>query len=67
MAAQFEIHDSRDGQYYAVFRASNGQVVWVTETYTTKESARAACRLIQREGPNAPIVDKTRSAVKLWP
>ncbi len=62
MPAKFEIHDSKDNQYYAVFRASNGQVVWSTETYSTKQNAITACHLVQREGPSAPIYDQTRSA-----
>ncbi|MGH7577092.1 MAG: DUF1508 domain-containing protein [Longimicrobiales bacterium] len=41
---------------------SNGEAVWWTETYTAKQDAIAACRLIQREGPGATIYDHTRSA-----
>jgi len=62
MASRFEVHDSRDGQYYAVFRAANNQVVWTTETYRAKQSAIDACHLIKREAPNAEVYDHTRSA-----
>jgi uncharacterized protein YegP (UPF0339 family) len=62
MAARFEVHDSRDGQFYAVFRAANNQVVWTTETYRAKQSAIDACYLIKREGGNAQVFDHTQSA-----
>lgn len=62
MSARFEVHDSKDGQYYAIFRAANSQVVWTTETYRAKQSAIDACYLIKHEAPNAQVFDHTRSA-----
>jgi uncharacterized protein YegP (UPF0339 family) len=64
MAARFEVHDSRDDQYYSVFRAANGQVVWTTETYRQKEDAINACYIIKRESPVAEVFDHTASAVR---
>jgi uncharacterized protein YegP (UPF0339 family) len=64
MAARFEIHDSNNNQFRAVFKGANGETVWWTENYTSKQNAINACSLIQRLGPSAPIYDHTRSAVK---
>ena len=61
MPARFEVHDSRNGQYFAIFKAANGQTVWQTETYRAKQSAIDACHLIKREGPAATVYDHTAS------
>jgi uncharacterized protein YegP (UPF0339 family) len=60
--ARFEVHDSKDKQFYAIFRASNGQIVWWTETYRNKQDAINACYLIKNEAPGATVYDHTSSA-----
>lgn len=62
MATRFGVHDSKDKQYYALFRASNGQIVWWTETYRNKQDAIDACYLIKNEGLGAIVYDHTASA-----
>ncbi len=44
---RFELCHGDDG-WWARFRAANGRVVWVTETYTRKASARMAIDSIAR-------------------
>lgn len=51
------IMKSSNGQYYVDFTGSNGQIIAVTETYTTKASARHAADVIKREASTAPISD----------
>ncbi|EGQ3411828.1 DUF1508 domain-containing protein [Staphylococcus pseudintermedius] len=36
---RFVIYKSRDGQYYFVIKASNGEIVATSETYIYKSSA----------------------------
>ena len=43
--ARFEICRGDDG-WWARFRAANGRVVWVTETYRRRKAAVAAIELI---------------------
>jgi uncharacterized protein YegP (UPF0339 family) len=51
MPAQFEVRDSKDGQYYAVFRAANGEIVWWTERYRQKQNAVNASYLMKERHP----------------
>ena len=64
MAAQFEVRDSKDNQFHAVFRGANGEIVWWTENYRSKQSAIDACYLIKREAPNATVFDYTAAAAR---
>jgi uncharacterized protein YegP (UPF0339 family) len=36
--AKFEVHKAHDGEYYFLLRANNGEIVAVSETYTTKQN-----------------------------
>lgn len=46
---RFEVVRSNHG-WHARFRASNGRVVWWTETYTRRRAALAAVALIDTAG-----------------
>jgi uncharacterized protein YegP (UPF0339 family) len=46
-AARFEVCRGDDG-WWARFRAANGRVVWVTETYERRRGAESAVHLIAR-------------------
>lgn len=42
-------------QYHARFVGANGQIIWWTENYTTREAALSAISLIKSGGPSAPV------------
>lgn len=44
--ARFEIVTTATDQHHARFRASNGRIVWTTETYRRKRAAKNAIEVI---------------------
>jgi hypothetical protein len=56
---RFEIVGSKDGQTYVRFVASNGETMVRTETYTSKSSSKNAIESLQKNGPDAEVVDET--------
>ena len=50
------IKRSRDAKWYAILVASNGQTVWMTETYERIASARNAIAVLERAGLSVEIV-----------
>ncbi|WP_367391883.1 YegP family protein [Lewinella sp. LCG006] len=56
---RYERLDSKDGQYYFVLKARNGEIIGISETYTTKASRDAGIETVKREAPCAPIEDLT--------
>lgn len=55
----FEIYQDRAGEYRWRFKASNGEIVAVSEGYTTKESCNYSIQLIKAYSPTAPVYDLT--------
>jgi uncharacterized protein YegP (UPF0339 family) len=53
MSARFEVVRGDSG-WWARFRAGNGRVIWVTETYTRRRAAVAALHQIALTPPNLP-------------
>ncbi len=47
------------GQYHVRFEGGNREVVWWTESYTTKASANAAIAFARTHAASAPVVDLT--------
>lgn len=39
--AQFEIKKTKNNQYHFVLKAKNGEIILQSETYTTKQAAKA--------------------------
>lgn len=58
MAHQFEIRKNKGGEFVAYFTYNSETIFW-TEGYASKASAKNAIESIQKNGPGAPIVDKT--------
>ncbi|KUP25819.1 hypothetical protein AWJ19_19425 [Paenibacillus sp. DMB5] len=56
---RFEIKKSSNSQYYFVLKASNGQILVTSETYTTKESAKAGIQSVRTNAPLASVLDLT--------
>ena len=46
MSARFEIVHTGPRAFHARFVAENGETVWVTESYTRRQSAREAVELL---------------------
>ncbi len=57
--AKFEIRQTTDNQYYWRLAAANGEIVAVSESYTTKYSAIHSARRIQEIAGSAKIIDYT--------
>jgi uncharacterized protein len=56
---RFEIVESKDGQTFVRFKASNGESMVRSETYASKASARNCIDSVKKNGPAAEIVDET--------
>ncbi len=59
---RFEIVESKDGQHFVRFKASNGETMVRSETYASKASAKNCIESIKKNGPDAPVDDETVSA-----
>lgn len=59
---RFEIVTAKNGEPFVRFVASNGETMARTETYKAKASARNACESLQKNGPDAEVVDETAKA-----
>ncbi len=58
MAHSFEIYKDKAGEFRVRFKY-NSEVMFSTEGYASKASARNAIESIKKNGPEAPIVDST--------
>ncbi|OAM76982.1 YegP family protein [Devosia elaeis] len=54
---RFEIVESKDGQHFVRFVASNGETMVRTETYASKASAKNAIESLKKNGPGADVSD----------
>lgn len=50
---------AKNGQYYFTLNASNGQVIGVSETYTSTQGRDNGIEAVKRDAPTAPVVDLT--------
>jgi len=55
MAAKFELYKDKKGEYRWKLIAPNGQVIAVSEGYTTKESAKNGIGSVKKNAPAASI------------
>jgi len=58
MAHRFEIRKNKKGEFVAYF-CYNSEVMFWTEGYSSKASAKNAIKSIQKNGPGAGTVDTT--------
>lgn len=56
MAHKFEIYKDKGGEYRARFM-HNSEVMFSTEGYSSKDSAKNAIASIQKNGPDAEVED----------
>ncbi|ENM5778137.1 YegP family protein [Vibrio mimicus] len=54
----YELKKSTNGQFYFVLKASNGQVIVTSETYTSKQNALNGINSV-KENANSKTVDLT--------
>jgi hypothetical protein len=52
----FEIKKSVNNQYYFVLKATNGQILVTSETYTSLQSAQHAVTVVRSLAPAARVV-----------
>jgi uncharacterized protein YegP (UPF0339 family) len=58
MAHKFEIYKDKAGEFRVRFKY-NSEIMFSTEGYTSKESAKNAIDSIKKNGPTAPVEDAT--------
>lgn len=51
--SKFVIKASRNGQYYFILKAPNGQTVIVSETYTSKQNCLNGINAVKKYAPVA--------------
>lgn len=56
---RFEIVESKDGQHFVRFKASNGETMVRSETYASKASAKNCIESVKKNAPDAPVEDDT--------
>ena len=56
---RFEIVESKNGQFFVRFVASNGETMVISETYTDKRSAVNCAQSVAKNAPGAEVVDET--------
>jgi uncharacterized protein YegP (UPF0339 family) len=59
MAYKFEIYKDKAGEFRIRFRAANGNLMFSTEGYSSKSSAKDAIASIKKNTPEAEIDDQT--------
>jgi uncharacterized protein YegP (UPF0339 family) len=59
MPYKFEIKKDKAGEFRVNFKAPNGEVMFSTESYKSKTSAKNAIESIQKNGPGAETDDAT--------
>ncbi|MEL7198960.1 MAG: YegP family protein [Pseudomonadota bacterium] len=58
MAHKFEIYKDKAGEFRVRF-SYNTEVMFSTQGYSTKASAKNAIESIQKNGPGAPVEDNS--------
>ena len=56
---RFEIAQATNGQYFARFKASNGETMVWSETYVSKQNAKNCAESVRRNAKDAVTVDET--------
>ena len=62
--SKFEIYTDKKGETRFRFRAKNGEVVFSSEGYTAKASAKRAIASIKKNVPDAPVAEVEPPAKK---
>jgi uncharacterized protein YegP (UPF0339 family) len=54
---RFERKTGKDGSFYFVLKASNGEPIGKSEMYKTKRSAESGVASVAKNAPDAPVAD----------
>lgn len=57
MAGKFELYTDKSGEYRFRLKASNGEVIAISEGYSSKAGALSGIESVQRNAPDADIVE----------
>lgn len=60
---RWEIVKATNGEYFTRFKASNGETMVHSETYTTKQNAKNCAESVSKNAKSAPVEDETASKV----
>ncbi|SMC35316.1 YegP family protein [Cellulophaga tyrosinoxydans] len=59
---KFEIKKSSNGKFYFNLRSKgNGEIIATSEMYNSKQSCKDGIDAVQRDAPNAEVIDLTIS------
>ena len=56
---KFQIFKGKDDQFYFRFKAANGEIIFSSDGYTTKQSAKHTIEVIQQTVNGVPTEDLT--------
>lgn len=59
MAGKFEVKTQKDGQFYFVLKAGNGEIIAKSEAYKAKASCMNGIESVKNNAPTATIDDTT--------
>jgi uncharacterized protein YegP (UPF0339 family) len=54
---KFEVYQDKAGEYRFKLKAANGEIIAVSEGYTSKGSCMNGIESVKNNAPNAPIVE----------
>ena len=59
---KFEVYKDKKGEFRFRFKASNGEIMFLSEGYKAKASAISAIESIKKNAPGADTVDESAVA-----
>jgi uncharacterized protein len=59
MAGKFELYKDKSGEFRFRLKAGNGQVIAVSEGYSSKASALNGIESVKENAPGAPVDDQS--------
>lgn len=59
---QFTLKTAKDGQFYFLLTAKNGQTIAQSEMYTTRAAAENGIASVKTNAPEAEVADQTSAA-----
>ena len=59
MAYKFELYKDKGGEFRVRFKASNGQLLFSTEGYSSKNGAENLIESVKKHAPDAETEDQT--------
>jgi uncharacterized protein YegP (UPF0339 family) len=57
MAGKFELYEDRSGEFRFRLKAGNGEIIAISEGYSSKSGALNGIESVKSNAPNAPVVE----------